>query len=75
MDDHRGAGDRWLSGELVSGVQFAPLAPIQIGRGARDGQVGVVLLLTGLAPEATYLVRLADGTELRVRQSALYPAG
>lgn len=71
--NHRGAGDRWLNGEAVEGVQFGPKAPVEILGGSRDGQRGRIVLLTALEPEPTYLVMLEIGSEIRVRQSALVP--
>lgn len=70
-----GLGDRWLAGEPLPGVAFRQHDRVAIATGSREGQQGTVLLLIGVQPEPGYLVRLADGVELRVRQSALRAAG
>lgn len=65
----RGAGDRWLAGELVDGVAFAHLAPVVIVRGDRAGRRGRVALLLATRPEPRYLVALDGGAEdVRVAQ-------
>lgn len=66
-----GLGDRWLAGEPLDGIRFGPRAAIEIATGSREGQRGHVALLLGVAPEPFYLVALDDGSELRIRQSAL----
>ena len=75
----RGAGDRWLDGESIPGVQFAQGDDVEIVAGNHAGRRGRVLLLVALPPEAVYLVALQlgddtiTGTEIAVRtaQSAL----
>ncbi|MBA3671453.1 MAG: hypothetical protein H0W68_05455 [Gemmatimonadaceae bacterium] len=66
-----GAGDRWLAGEPLDGVAFGHHASVCIMRGAHDGCVGRVTLLMSLGDDPLYLVTLGDGTDIRVRQSAL----
>ena len=66
-----GLGDRWLAGEPVAGVAFAPHQRVALVRGARAGEQGTVLLLVAMRPEALYHVRADAGDELHVRQSAL----
>ena len=66
-----GVGDRWLAGEPVAGVAFAPRQRVTLARGPRAGEHGTVLLLVAMRPEALYHVRADAGDELHVRQSAL----
>lgn len=70
-----GVGDRWLAGERIPDVAFALNDPVRLTAGARAGQAGVIALLVALAPEPLYLVTLAEGKHVRVRQSALCAAG
>ena len=70
MSTHHGAGDRWLAGEPVPGVEFALHQPVEITGGPRDGARGLIVLLIALTPEPAYLVRI-DGREVRARQSQL----
>ena len=69
-----GLGDRWLAGEPVDGVHFAPHARAVFARGPRVGEGAMVLLLVTAGPEPVYLVATAAGDELHVRQSALRAA-
>lgn len=71
MTPHRGAGDRWLAGEALPGVHFALHDAVEIITGELDGERGTILLLTGLAPEPSFLVALTGGRDVRLRQSAL----
>ena len=72
----RGAGDRWLAGEAVDGVDFALHAPVEIGLGRHEGRRGRVALLLALGDDPVYLVALSgQGGEARVRQSALRALG
>jgi len=74
MMSARGAGDRWLAGELPEGVTFAHHDVVEITAGRHDGESGVVVLLLGLHPEPRYLVALGAGRrDVPVRQSALRP--
>ena len=68
---HHGAGDRWLAGQAVDGVRFAHNARAVIAEGAHAGERGTVTLLLRLAPEPVYLVTLASGETVRVKQGAL----
>lgn len=70
MSTHHGAGDRWLSGEPVPGVEFALHDQVEFTGGAHDGTRGLIVLLIGLTPEPSYLVRV-DAREVRARQSQL----
>lgn len=71
-NSHRGAGDRWLAGEAVDGVRFGHHADVEIAGGPFDGARGRIELLIALAPEAQFLVALADGSgTVKVRQSSL----
>ena len=73
---HRGAGDRWLGGAPVDGVQFGHHAIVEIVGGRFDGARGRVELLTALVPEPRFLVALADGSgTVKVRQSSLRAIG
>ena len=75
----RGAGDRWLDGESIPGVQFSQGDDVEIVAGNHAGRRGRVLLLVALPPEPVYLVALqvgddmTTGTEIAVRapQTAL----
>lgn len=69
----RGAGDRWLAGEDVPGVAFARHERVRITTGPRSGHAGRIDLLIALLPEPHYLLRLADGSDVRVPQSVLAP--
>ena len=71
---HRGAGDRWLAGERVDDVRFAHHAAVEIVEGRFDGERGRVELLIALTPEPQYLVALAAGGSVKVRQSSLRAA-
>jgi hypothetical protein len=66
-----GAGDRWLAGELLPGVAFAPRERVAFARGSRAGERATVLLLVAVSPEPLYHVVAETGAELHVRQSAL----
>ena len=71
----RGVGDRWMAGEPVEGVAFAPGAAVDVVAGAHAGASGRVLLLVVLRPEPRYVVHLAaTGIDVRLAQSALAPA-
>ena len=70
MSSHHGAGDRWLAGEPVPGVEFALHEQVEIRVGPHDGSRGLIVLLIALVPEPSYLVRI-DGREVRARQSQL----
>ena len=69
----RGAGDRWLDGESIPGVQFSQGDDVEIVAGNHAGRRGRVLLLVALPPEPVYLVALQlgddtiTGTEIAVR--------
>ena len=69
----RGAGDRWLDGESIPGVQFAQGDDVEIVAGNHAGRRGRVLLLVALPPQPVYLVALQlgddtiTGTEIAVR--------
>ena len=69
----RGAGDRWLDGESIPGVQFTQGDDVEIVAGNHAGRRGRVLLLVALPPEPVYLVALQlgddtiTGTEIAVR--------
>lgn len=68
----RGVGDRWLAGEPIDGVALAMHDRVAIAMGPHANGRGIILLLLGLKPQPTYLIRLASGgEEIRVRQSAL----
>lgn len=68
----RGAGDRWMEGEAVSGVEFGLNETVEIHEGQNDGDRGVIILLVAINPEPLYLVALSSGKgDVRVRQSAL----
>ena len=67
----RGVGDRWMAGERVPGVEFGVREAVEVTGGVRDGARGVVLLLAGMGTEPVYLVELADGGVVRMRQSML----
>jgi hypothetical protein len=68
----RGAGDRWLAGDMPEGVTFALNDVVEITAGAEGGKWGTIRLLLGLRPEPLYLVELGSGQgDVRVRQSAL----
>ena len=70
----RGAGDRWLAGDLVDGVRFAHHQSVSVVAGVHRGEFGMVLLLVTLTPEPRFLVRLASGAgDVRVAQSMLRP--
>lgn len=70
----RGAGDRWLAGEAVEGVQFGQHAAVEVAGGRHAGARGRVALLLALGDDPLYLVSLADGQgDARVRQSSLLP--
>lgn len=71
MTPHRGLGDRWLAGEAVDGVAFALHDAVEVVAGPLDGERGSITLLMGLSPEPSYLVTLAGGRDVRMRQSAL----
>ncbi len=63
-----------MAGEQVPGVAFGVRQPVEVTGGVRDGARGVVLLLALVTPEPVYLVELADGSVVRMRQSALRAA-
>lgn len=68
----RGAGDRWMAGELPEGVRFAPNDTVQIVTGPHAGERGLVRLLLLLEPEPLYLVRPGGSRRgVRVLQSGL----
>ena len=68
----RGAGDRWLAGDLVDGVHFAHHQSVSVVADAHGGELGIVLLLVALTPEPRFLVRLASGAgDVRLAQSML----
>lgn len=68
----RGAGDRWLAGEPVAGVQFALHDAVTVADGPYVGESGSIVLLMGLRPEPTYLVEVGSGRgKVRIRQSEL----
>jgi hypothetical protein len=70
----RGAGDRWLAGDLVDGVSFAHHQSVSVNAGVHRGELGIVLLLVALTPEPRFLVRLVSGAgDVRVSQSMLRP--
>jgi hypothetical protein len=72
----RGLGDRWLAGESVPGIAFAQGEAVAILAGPHAEQRGTVVVLLGIEPEPAYLVQLGSGRgDVRVRQSALRPAG
>jgi hypothetical protein len=71
MTTNRGAGDRWLAGEPVPGVEFALHDRVEVTAGPCDGERGSVSLLMSLTPDPSYLVTLATRGDVRVRQSAL----
>jgi hypothetical protein len=63
-----------MAGEQVPGVEFGVRQPVEVTGGVRDGARGVVLLLADVTAEPTYLVELADGGVVRMRQSMLRAA-
>jgi hypothetical protein len=67
----RGAGDRWLAGARVDGVRFAHRETVRIVLGRHTGELGTVALLLSLDADPLFLVELASGRDVRVRQSAL----
>ena len=67
----RGLGDRWLAGEKIPGVTFALHDAVEVTEGERAGARGVIVLLMMVRPVPRYLVRLADGADVRVLQTAL----
>ena len=67
----RGAGDRWLSGEALPGVEFAHHQQVEVMLGASEGQKGRIALLVALEPAPVYLVQLESGGATKVRQSWL----
>lgn len=68
----RGAGDRWLAGEHVEGVEFGHHAAVEIVSGRFGGTRGRVELLLAIDPEPQYLIALGGGAgTAKVRQSAL----
>ncbi len=70
--NRRGAGDRWLAGEPVDGVEFGHHAAVEIVDGRFAGARGRVELLLAIDPEPQYLVALGGGTgTAKVRQSSL----
>lgn len=66
----RGAGDRWLAGELPPGVVFRLHDRVEITDGRFAGRAGTVALLIAVSPEPSYLVS-SGAADVRVRQSAL----
>jgi len=72
---HQGAGDRWLAGEALPGVQFALHDAVEIVAGPLDGERGTITLLVGLVPEPSYLVTVLTRGDVRVRQAALRRPG
>ena len=70
----KGAGDRWLAGETLPGVDYALHDAVEIMAGPLDGARGAIALLMSLAPEPSYLVALGARGDVRVKQSALRPA-
>lgn len=72
----RGAGDRWMAGEAITGVEFGLQERVEIHEGQNDGDRGVIIFLVAIRPEPLYLVALDGGKgDLRVRQSALRRVG
>lgn len=70
----RGAGDRWLAGEMVDGVRFGLHAAVEVAAGRHTGARGRVALLLAVGDDPLYLVSLADDQgDARVRQSSLRP--
>lgn len=68
----RGLGDRWLAGDAIEGVTFALHDTVSIVEGPYSGERGAIVLLTGIRPQATYLVELGSGRgTVRVRQAEL----
>lgn len=71
-DRRRGAGDRWLAGEHVDGVEFGHHASVEIVDGRFGGTRGRVELLLAIDPEPQYLVALGGSAgTAKVRQSSL----
>ena len=67
--------DRWMAGDLPTGVRFALNEPVEIRFGARRGTKGCVISLVGLEPEPRYLVELGSGENMEVRQFSLQAVG
>lgn len=68
------AFERWQHGGRLTGVHFAPDAPVVVLEGDHAGRAGRVVSLQALAPEPVYVVALADGDDVGVLQSGLRPA-
>lgn len=67
----RGAGDRWLAGDILPGVTFALHDAVRVVGGEHEGARGSIALLVALSPEPSYLVAVAGRGDLRVRQDQL----
>ncbi|MDB4907866.1 MAG: hypothetical protein JWO05_2650 [Gemmatimonadetes bacterium] len=68
----RGAGDRWLAGESLPGVEFAHHQEVEVMLGASEGRRGRIALLLALEPTPVYLVEFHEsGGTAKVRQSYL----
>ena len=70
----RGLGDRWLAGEAIDGVDFAPSDAVAVRDGRHAGRAGRVLLLASAPPNPLYLVDVGEARPARVAQDALAPA-
>ena len=71
MTRRQGLGDRWLAGDPIEGIRFAHHATVEISGGSLDGRRGTIVLLLAATPEPVYLVAVAEGGDVRIRQSAL----
>ncbi len=71
MSALRGAGDRWLAGHPLEGVDFRLHDPVEIVEGQFTGDCGTVALLLAIFPQPVYLVALGARGDVRTRQSAL----
>lgn len=67
--------ERWMAGELPAGARFGLNAAVEIRFRPPHGAQGAVISLVGLEPEPRYLVELASGDEIEVRQFNLQDAG
>ena len=66
---------RWTTRDPIGGVAFARDEGVRVVAGTYTGAAGTVVGLLEVEPEARYLVRLAEGIDVRLRQGELVGVG
>ena len=63
--------DRWILGEVVSGVSFKMQDDVEVVSGLHVGIIGQLISLYEIEPEPIYHLETKDGGDIQVRQSEI----